>query len=154
MSAEFPTALPDPNELRVALIVPWERSFYSPGVGNPQTFRGKPHFVSEKDKLVRKPGNKEELSEAILKNPAYDLGSTSAERGLSTIQGVHSYVRRPSGSLDGFVRTPFTVYKYNIDEVTETAEYVPEFVDPIDLLILTEAFAQQVRRRTVIDLSA
>jgi hypothetical protein len=146
--------VPNPNALRVAFIVPSERAFYSDGPGAPKLFQTARRFTDSVGELALERISHESLSDRALRDPEYGFCPTTAVKAPPIIEGVYSYVRAPVGGTNDVMQSPYSgaAWKYQLDEVIQTAEYHPDFIDPIDLLILTEAFAKQVRLR-VIDLS-
>lgn len=138
-----------PNSLRIALILPneKERAFYSDGTGNPKLFHG----LSGKE-----PISHESLSDRVLRNSDYGFQPTKILRSLPVIEGVRSVVRTPILGPSSFHENVATgaTRLFAFDSVVEAAERDQDFIDPIDLHILTAAFEKHVRRRTVIDLSA
>ena len=147
--------VPNPNELRVALIIPSERAFYSDGPGAPKLFRASRRFTDSAGELELERISHESLSDRVLRDPEYGFCPTNAVKALPMIEGVYSYVRTPVRGAGDVMQNPYSgaAWKHQLDEVLQTVERYPDFIDPIDLIILTEAFAKQVRRR-VIDLSA
>ena len=154
--SEHVNNVPNPNKLRVALIIPEERAFYSDGPGAPRLFRAERLFIDNNGEVELERISQESLSDRILRDPTYGFRPTNAVRSLPVINGVYSYVRTPVSGNGDVMQKPHSgaAWKYQFDKVLQTVEYRPDFIDPIDLLILTEAFSKQVRRRTVIDLSA
>lgn len=140
---------PQNNTLRIALILPQERAFYSDGTGKPRLFRGAPEVIRRGLSTELEPISHETLSDRILRNPAYGFQPTKPDKALPVFDGIRSFVRKPVVKEELFKKgvNPGETVLYEFEKVAKDAERNRNLIDPIDLRILAMAFENQIRRR-------
>lgn len=112
------------SEVRVAVLLPHENKFVSPGLGDPRLFR---HENPENNPSGT-------IAEQIVREPSLGLPPMSVLHHLGVIDDVAGYSFRPVTGCEINLRD-FTVRKFDIERMLEEGDAM----DPTDLALLSIA---------------